>query len=482
MGFEFVEKTLSSGKKVTLVDWEDLSPTQHGKALHNRPWDEANGRTGLGFYASTSEYMHNDWASQHMAPTPVTLPGAGSLMLYHNAATDTWHSADALDIDHVAQWKDHFAERGVQTHADAHMAYNDVGNLRLLPAPVNRAREAAFDVLARHGADSPQWQRWVEDRFAFDPQTQRFGFDPEVDGAERKRTTKEQPWRPEDGRKGLSFDAGVLGTWYDHKLKECWAGEVELKSPTSGKTITVPLFHCQASGQLCTRDAFDIDHRIPFEVLGPQMAKHAGPGGLSKADALDGYNETSNLRLVGRSVNSSHDFEMEVSGEYRDEAHAPERPGEFDDLIVDDGRALGPQLKEQLRELGRAYRVPETLMSDPGHPGCGLYRQALSQLERSDVGRAMSAQERSNAAGVLTLAATAGNLRSIDQVVAGDNGSKLFAIQGDPKDGHFAWGSLEQAKQQPLVQTTLELNQLNHERSQAQANQQQQQQRVATMH
>ncbi|ALN57780.1 hypothetical protein GLE_2431 [Lysobacter enzymogenes] len=481
MGFTLEEKTLKSGETVTLVHWEDLSPTRHGKALQDRDWDGSGNRKGLSFYDSTSEYMHNSWASEHMAPQGVTLPGKGSLMLYHHEQTGTWHSADALDIDHVAQWKDHFVERGVKSQAEAMMAYNDVDNLRLLPAPVNRARDAAFRVLDTHGADSPEWKQWVEDRFAFDPKTNRPGFDPDVDGSVRKRTTMEQPWKPEDGRSGLSFDAAVLGKWYQAKLQECYAGEVEVRHPQTGDKSKVPLFFCQASGQLCTRDAFDIDHEIPFELLGPEMAKHAGRDGLSKADALDGYNDTSNLRLVARGVNSSHDFEIQASGDYRDEKIAPEKRGEFKGFLGEESGLLSPQLKQQLRELGRNYPSPQQLMSDFGQPGYGPYTQALGKLEQTGFGQAMTAQERSNVAGTLAVAATHYRL-NIDHVAQSDDGSRVFAIQGDPKNNQFVWADAQGAKQQSLAQSTVDLNRIVHEQNNPSGPQlNQQQQRNATL-
>lgn len=478
MGFRLEEKTLSSGEPVTLVHWENESPTKHGDTLQNRTWKDSDTRSGLGFYDSTSEYMHNDWAQKNMSPQGVTVPDAGSLLLYHHAETDTWHSADALDIDHVDQWKDHFDTLKVASHADAHMAYNDTSNLRLLPAPVNRAREAAFRILEEHGADSPQWQGWVEKRFGFDADADRPGFDPDNDGAKRKRTTMEQPWSADDGRKGLSFDAAVLGKWYESKLEESHVDTVTLKSPTSGKMIPVPLFYCAASGQLCTRDALDIDHEIPFELLARKMEEHGGPNGLSKADALDGYNETSNLRLVGRSVNSSHEYEMDEEGNYRDDEE-PEQPGEFDGLIAsdDEDEELSPETISELQSLGRNYRVPETRVDQSGHRDNNLYQQALSCLENSNVGQGMSESERKNAAGTLTLAAKNSNLACID-AVATDNQdkSKLFAIEGDPRNANYVWVPVEGAKQQSLEQSTVGLNQLAYEREQQ--GQQQTQQRT----
>ncbi|KRD77088.1 XVIPCD domain-containing protein [Lysobacter sp. Root983] len=334
MAHEFIPTQLHGGGRVTLVKWEDEAPTQHGDDLQAKAWNPSHPRKGVGFYESTIDYMRNDWAIEHMSPTKASKDGK-HLLLFHNAATDTWHSADALDIDHARKWKEHLTALKVDNYADANRAYNDVGNLRLLPSPVNRARESFETMLEEHGNDSPQTKAWVKKHFAFDPDAAHPAYDAESDLARRTVATTGRDWDSSEGRKGLSFDTRVLDKWFDHQLKESYAGSVEMTSPTTGKVTAVPLFHCAASGQLCTRDALDIDHEVPFEILAKEMVKYAEGGVATKANALDAFNETSNLRLVSRSANSSHEWELDQFGNYRDDED-PELSGEFDDFIDDE--------------------------------------------------------------------------------------------------------------------------------------------------
>lgn len=353
MGGE-VKVSLRSGRQVVLAEWDEYKPPVHGDGLQNKRWTAASARDGMAFYDSTVHYMRNDWAQKHMPGEHVSL-GRENLLLFYSAGTKTWHSADALDVDHVKPWKAHLTGLGVNNYADAHRAYNDVGNLRLLPSVYNRARDSADRILL-HGPDSSQWKAWTKERCGFDPSAEPPKFDPERDIARRTGATLGQAWSPEDGRKGLAFDAGVRGKWFEQQLKESYVGTVVATSPVDGSKQNVPLFRCAATQQLVTRDALDIDHRIPFETVAKEMAKHAGPGGLSKADALDAYNDTSNLRLVGRGANSSHEWELNVSGEYRDD-EVPEIHGEFDGFMVGkntDGSGVSSLIREHFDTTPKA--------------------------------------------------------------------------------------------------------------------------------
>ena len=380
MGYEFEKQTFASGKQVTLVSWENESPTQHGAKLQSKPWKTTDARASVGFYDSTVEYMRNDWAAKHMAPKPV-VTAHGNLMLYHNASTNTWHSTDALDIDHVVPWKQHVANKGARSHAEAHMAYNDVANLRMLPAVVNRARDSADNVLSTYGKDSKQWKEWVDERFGFDTKASASAFDPDTDLARRTVATTSKGWSPDDGRKGLSFDAAVVGKWYEAQLHKQYATTVEMSHPTTGAKQQVPLFYCAASKQLCTRDALDIDHELPFEILAKEMMKHTASGTATKANALDAYNETSNLRLVSRGANSSHEWELNAEMTYRDD-DGPARPGDRAYASA----TLSSSIRDQVREAmghGRGtifgmqdYSFPSAPQASPSMPTFSSAAQA----------------------------------------------------------------------------------------------------------
>jgi hypothetical protein len=73
------------------------------------------------------------------------------------------------------------------------------------------------------------------------------------------------------------------------------------------------------------------------------------------------------------------------------------------------------------------------LLDQPGHPGNGLYQQALAGLEKINTERSIPSDQRTcNAAGTLAASACESRFKQIDHVVLNDNGSKLIAVQGQP--------------------------------------------------
>ena len=77
--------------------------------------------------------------------------GGKGVVLFHSPETGQWHTTDALDIDHKTPWKEHLTKLDTKTMADAHMGYNDISNLRMLPSVFNRGRDSAENLLQKHG-------------------------------------------------------------------------------------------------------------------------------------------------------------------------------------------------------------------------------------------------------------------------------------------------------------------------------------------
>ena len=330
-----------------LPEWQDLAPPAHGDRMERTAYNPRTGERPQ-FYDATAEWMRNERARHEMPSAHATLRDE-HIQLFYFPTTKTWHAADALDIDHVRPWRDHLIAKGVDNRADAMRAYNDVDNLRVVPSFYNRARESADGVLREHGASSPEWRQWVETRMGFDASARPEAFDPERDLARRTRATTGQVWTDAHTRSDLSFDTKVLGKWFDQALHEAHAGSVQVRNPETGDMDTVPLFRCAGSRQLTTRDALDIDHAIPFELVAEKMHEIFPQHVITKADMLDVYNDTSNLRLVTRGVNSSHEYEMDQHGQWRD-AETPERPREFRGWLEQ-----GPSLDDQARALIREH-------------------------------------------------------------------------------------------------------------------------------
>jgi hypothetical protein len=340
------EYELQSGERVALVEWNGLKPTRHGDGLRDTPWTPESSRNDLRFYDATNEYMRNHWAFSNMPNRHVTLEGKDAVLFYH-AKTDSWHTTDALDIDHKSEWKQHLQQRGVANMAEANMAYNDADNLRLLPSSYNRARDSADRLYADKDQKPDDWNAWRKSNFGYDPAHPPVDYNPVQHKTSRSVVTLEQDYDPGKGRKGLSFDDNVKSIWFESQLKTLYAGSVEV--PKGGDSRNgveqVPLFRCPQTHQLVTRDAFDIDHRWPISDVLKEKIEQSPEGKISKADALDAYNDVSNLRLIVRSANCSHEWELDRDGQFADAEHGPKpksgarrvaKDDDLSDFIVED--------------------------------------------------------------------------------------------------------------------------------------------------
>ncbi len=480
MGGKVVDEKLKNGATIALAHWETLKPTEHGTGQYNTAWSQHKNRDGLAFYESTVQYMRNDWAAKNMHAEIVGDGKNQNALLFYHKGTKTWHTADALDIDHAAQWKDHLKALKIDNMAEAQKAYNDVNNLRLLPSVYNRARDSADDILSKHGPDSKQWKQWVDSRLSFDNTVQYREFDPEGDSARRTKVTKGQDWTESSTRAELSFDKRVMDVWFNKELEKNFVGTAAMTNPDGSGKTNVPLFRCAATGQLCTRDALDIDHAIPLEQVLKKMHEMF-PKGFSKADALDAYNDTSNLRLVGRSANSSHEWELMPDGHFRD-SKVKEIPGEFKKFIVEDG-PMDPHTKQKLTETidflreGHRKMVQEhwaqqsgqqsgtqksgsalPLVNQTGHPDNAVFQKVVGEIAKLDPqGREFKNQDqRDRMASALMVMAKLGELPGIDHVMWNSRGDALVAVSGDPKrsDSKIAWLSPEDGLKQTVERNT----------------------------
>jgi hypothetical protein len=485
MGGYTQEHELQNKSKVALAYWEDLKPTEHSDRLKNNTWNQHKGREGLAFYDSTIQYMRNDWAASNMGIGTVNDTNGQKAMLFYSKDTRTWHTADALDIDHATQWKQHGQKLGANSTADWQMAYNDVNNLRLLPSVYNRARDSADDILKTHGPQSQQWGKWVNEHLSFDHTISYREFDPEKDNARRTKTTTGQMWTDENTRSDLRFDKRVMEVWYNKELEKNFVGTANMTNPDGTGTQQVPLFRCAATGQLCTRDAMDIDHAIPLEQVLKKMTE-LYPNGFTKADALDAYNDVSNLRLVSRSANSSHEWELMPDGHFRD-SKIKEIPGEFKNFIKEDGdlkpqerlavhQAVG-EINEFYKQKVRDYFAPPQqpppqqqpqqnapLVNQQGHPDNPLFQNVVGKIAQLDPnGQCFKNQdERDRMASSLMVLAKQNGLTGIDKVAwgTGMGQGNIFAEQGDPMLGKFVWLPPQEGISRSVQQNTQALGQI----------------------
>ena len=137
--------------------------------------------------------------------------------------------------------------------------------------------------------------------------------------------------------------------------------------------------------------------------------------------------------------------------------------------LKDDGVA-GPKTLDALK---KAEQTP--LLSNPAHPDHAMFKQAVGGLEKLGPQAGFKNHaELERAAATLTFEAKVGGLNRIDHVALSTNGTGLFAVQGNLNDPghHRAHVNKQQAGEQPLEQSTFQLQQDTQQRQklEAQAN------------
>ncbi len=115
---------------------------------------------------------------------------------------------------------------------------------------------------------------------------------------------------------------------------------------------------------------------------------------------------------------------------------------------------VGPQTRAA---LAKSQEAP--LLSDPRHPDNALYQQALKGLEQLGPNAFKDRHALESAAGTMAFEARVSGLTRIDHVVASNNGTGLFAVQGAMNDPTHTRVYMDraQAAAQPLEQSTRQL-------------------------
>lgn len=503
---------LTIGRTVKIAYTDELQPTQHGEDYDNE-WKQIKGRTGLGFYDSTIDYMRNEWVEipGNMRSVEGTIEDK-KLLLFFDERTRTWNSAEALDVDHKQPWLEHFNELEGWSKSDAMLCYNDVDNLRMVSAPYNRARAPADRILDEHGADSPEWRDWVQKKLRFDVDKDYPAYDVDTHGTTRNSTTRETEWTNGVEREGLKFDPGIKNVWFRHALKEAYAGDVTVPDPDHpddrSRDHSVQLFKCAATGQYVTLGGIDIDHKITFaEKLGDmleqnrqqrELAESLGLDAvppITKAQVKDLYNDPDNLRLMSRSANSAHEWEVGLDGqlydpdlddyEYATEEPKPvvedddQAPIQYEDdapLVNlrkrgrDDEHAPKPSLdddnaSEPVTKRDKPIGDPSTI--DPREAALlnlqardfDMYRKIVGEMGTLDPAETgpLTDKQRENLAMSLVAFARQDGLNQIDHVVAFNETGQhpvLFAVQGPlDQDTGKTWLPIDRLKDQPMEVT-----------------------------
>lgn len=107
-------------------------PLPDHRGLRMRPWTADMARPG--FYDATIEAVY-----ARLRSGMATMPDGRSQLMFQCPVTTQWGPFDAFDIDHAVPWREFLDHVQPETEADAHMAYNDLRNLRAIMSGANRS-------------------------------------------------------------------------------------------------------------------------------------------------------------------------------------------------------------------------------------------------------------------------------------------------------------------------------------------------------
>jgi hypothetical protein len=170
-------------------------------------------------------------------------------------------------------------------------------------------------------------------------------------------------------------------------------------------------------------------------------------------------------------------YDLHVDKQFGPRTEAQVKAFQYDHGLKPDG-LVGPLTQAALdRELKLKTQLGGRHPDDVSHPAHNVFRQALDGVHRMDAERQRAPDHISqNVAGSLAVAAHRAGLTRIDHVVLSDDGSRIYAVQGELNSPlkRMAEVSTHQAVNTPLEQSSREMQQLasrqaTHEVSQQQA-------------
>jgi hypothetical protein len=219
------------------------------------------------------------------------------------------------------------------------------------------------------------------------------------------------------------------------------------------------------------RDGLDQLMKRAHGQTGPRPVRHDGvPGVLRQGahgDAVGKLQE--DLNRLGYGLRADKEFGPLTEAKVKAFQH--------DHGLKADGQ-VGPLTQAAVeRELRQAQHADRHL-GDAAHPSHGVFQQALSGMQKIDAAHHRTPDQVSeNAAASLVVAAQRAGLSRIDHVVISDDGSRLYAVQGDLNSPlkRMAEVPTQQAVQTSVEQSSRELAQASQQQHAAGTALQQQQ-------
>lgn len=164
-----------------------------------------------------------------------------------------------------------------------------------------------------------------------------------------------------------------------------------------------------------------------------------------------------NLHRLGYDVSSDQQFGPQT--EARVKAFQQEHG------LKPDGQA-GPQTQAAIEQALQLQALTgDKQLGDVTHPAHGAYRQALDGVHKIDAAHQRTPDQISqNVAGSVAVAAQRAGLTQIDHVLMSEDGSRIYAVQGDLNSPHrrMAEVPMQQAVNTSLEQSSRAMQQLGH--------------------
>lgn len=211
------------------------------------------------------------------------------------------------------------------------------------------------------------------------------------------------------------------------------------------------------------RDGLDqLMKRAPGQHA-PEPARDSAPGVLKQgAHGADVGKLQEGLHKLGYDVRADQQFGARTEAQLKAFQH--------DHGLKADGQ-FGPQTQAALdRALKQQAEPGKQQLGDAAHPAHGVFKQALDGVHKIDADRQRTPDQISqNVAGSLAVAAQRAGLSRIDHVLMSEDGSRIYAVQGDLNSPHKRMAEVptQQAVNTSLEQSSRELAQAGQQQAAA---------------
>ena len=193
----------------------------------------------------------------------------------------------------------------------------------------------------------------------------------------------------------------------------------------------------------------------------PEPARDTAPGVLRQG---------AHGEAVGKLQEELHrlGYDVRADKQFGPQTEAGVKAFQQDHGLKPDGQ-VGPLTQAAIeRELKLHAQHGDKQLGDAAHPAHGVFRQALDGVHKIDAERQRTPDQISqNVAGSVAVAAQRAGLTRIDHVLMSEDGSRIYAVQGELNSPHrrVAEVSTQQAVNTSLEQSSRDMQQLGQQQA-----------------